>query len=316
MGAEKEARRTAKGDERGEDAVEPGFEVHDPALYRLIPQGTPIERIAGGFGFTEGPVWRGDHLLFSDIPRNRIVCWRELPEGPEVTTFRYPSGNSNGLTLDRQGRLIACEHGNRRVSRTEPDGTVISLAERYEGRRLNSPNDVVVRSDGGVYFTDPPYGLRNLTEGKELPFQGVYRIEPDGRLTLLVDDFERPNGLAFSPDETVLYIDDSARRHIRAFDVRPDGTLVNGRVFFEMQSPDSGSPDGMKVDVQGNIFCTGPGGIWVLTPAGRLLGRIIVPEQPANLAWGGPDWSTLFITARTSVYRLRTATTGIRVGSE
>lgn len=294
--------------------MEPGFEVHDPAFHRLIPQETPIERIAGGFGFTEGPVWRGDHLLFSDIPRNRIVRWRELPEGPEVTTFRYPSGNSNGLTLDRQGRLIACEHGNRRVSRTEPDGTVVSLAERYEGRRLNSPNDVVVRSDGGVYFTDPPYGLRNLTEGKELPFQGVYRIEPDGRLTLLVDDFERPNGLAFSPDETVLYIDDSARRHIRAFDVRPDGTLANGRVFFDMQSPDSGSPDGMKVDVQGNIFCTGPGGTWVITPAGRLLGRIITPEQPANLAWGGPDWSTLFITARTSVYRLRTATTGIRVG--
>ncbi|MER3406440.1 MAG: gluconolactonase, partial [Chloroflexota bacterium] len=253
-------------------------------------------------------------LLFSDIPRNRIVRWRELPEGPEVTTFRYPSGNSNGLTLDRQGRLIACEHGNRRVSRTEPDGTVVSLAERYEGRRLNSPNDVVVRSDGGVYFTDPPYGLRNLTEGKELPFQGVYRIEPDGRLTLLVDDFERPNGLAFSPDEMVLYIDDSARRHIRAFDVRPDGTLANGRVFFDMQSPDSGSPDGMKVDVHGNVFCTGPGGTWVMTPAGRLLGRIITPEQPANLAWGGQDWSTLFITARTSVYRLRTATMGIRVG--
>lgn len=294
--------------------MEPGFEVYDPAFYHLIPQETPIERIAGGFGFTEGPVWRGDHLLFSDIPRNRIVRWRELPEGPEVTTFRYPSGNSNGLTLDRQGRLIACEHGNRRVSRTEPDGTVVSLAERYEGRRLNSPNDVVVRSDGGVYFTAPPYGLRNLTEGKELPFQGVYRIEPDGRLTLLVDDFERPNGLAFSPDEMVLYIDDSARRHIRAFDVRPDGTLANGRVFFDMQSPDSGSPDGMKVDVHGNVFCTGPGGTWVMTPAGRLLGRIITPEQPANLAWGGQDWSTLFITARTSVYRLRTATMGIRVG--
>jgi gluconolactonase len=294
--------------------VEPGFEVHDPAFYHLIPQEAPIERIAGGFGFTEGPVWRGDHLLFSDIPRNRIVRWRELPEGPEVTTFRHPSGNSNGLTLDRQGRLIACEHGNRRVSRTEPDGSVVSLAERYEGRRLNSPNDVVVRADGGVYFTDPPYGLRNLTEGKELPFQGVYRIEPDGRLTLLVNDFERPNGLAFSPDETVLYIDDSARRHIRAFDVRPDGTLANGRIFFEMQSPDSGSPDGMKVDVHGNVFCTGPGGTWVITPAGRLLGRIITPEQPANLAWGGPDWSTLFITARTSVYRVRTATTGIRVG--
>ena len=289
------------------------LEVHAQVFYRLIPEDATIERLAGGFGFTEGPVWRGDHLLFSDIPRRRIVRLRNLAEGPEVTTFRYPSGNSNGLTLDRQGRLIACEHSTRRVTRTEIDGTIRVIAERYDGKRLNSPNDVVVKSDDSIYFTDPPYGLRNQTEGKELSFQGVYRVSPDGRLTLLVDDFERPNGLAFSPDERVLYVDDSARRHIRAFDVQPDGTLANGRIFADMSSPDSGSPDGMKVDVEGNVYCTGPGGLWMFTPKGELLGRIIPPEQPANLAWGDADWRSLYITARTSVYRIRTLVPGIPV---
>lgn len=289
------------------------LEVRSQTFHRLVAEDATAERVAGGFGFTEGPVWRGDHLLFSDIPRRRIVRLRHLAEGPEVTTFRAPSGNSNGLTLDRQGRLIACEHSTRRVTRTEMDGTIRVIAERYDGKRLNSPNDVVVKSDDSIYFTDPPYGLRNQSEGRELLFNGVYRVSPDGTLTLLVDDFERPNGLAFSPDESVLYVDDSRRRHIRAFDVRPDGTLANGRIFADMESPDQGSPDGMKVDTEGNIYCTGPGAIWVFTAQGELLGRIVVPEQPANLAWGDADWRSLYVTARTSVYRIRTLVPGIPV---
>ena len=172
-------------------------EAYSSAIWQIVPEKVTLEQVATGFGFTEGPVWCKDYLLFSDIPRNRIVRWHMRSEGPEVTTFRSPSGNSNGLTLDRSGRLIVCEHSTRRVTRTEVDGFVSVLAERYEGRRLNSPNDVVVRSDGSIYFTDPPYGLENLNAWKELSFNGVYRFAPDGKLVLLVDDFDRPNGLAF-----------------------------------------------------------------------------------------------------------------------
>ena len=289
------------------------IEELDSRIRGIIPEKAMLEQVATGFGFAEGPVWCGDYLLFSDVPQNRIVRWRWLNEGSEVTTFRSPSGNSNGLTLDRRGRLIACEHGPRRITRTEIDGSVVVLAEQYQGKRLNSPNDVAVRSDGSIYFTDPPYGLDNLTVGKELPFSGVYRLAPDSELVLLADDFDRPNGLAFSPDESVLYIDDSPRCHIRAFDVSPDGSLSNGRVFIDMQSPEAGVPDGMKVDQQGNVYCTGPGGLWVIAPNGKCLGRIVLPEQPANLAWGNPDWRTLYITARSSVYRLRLAVPGIAV---
>ncbi|MBM4045306.1 MAG: SMP-30/gluconolactonase/LRE family protein [Planctomycetes bacterium] len=267
------------------------------------------ERIATGFKFTEGPLWHpGGYLLFSDIPENRIVKWTP---GGQVTTFRSPSGNSNGLTFDRQGRLLACEHGNRRVSRAEPDGRVVALAERFDGKRLNSPNDIVVKADGAIYFTDPPYGVK--PEQRELTFQGVYRIASEGKLTLLVDDFDKPNGLAFSPDEKVLYIADTARKHVRAFEVRPDGTLANGRVFAELKSDKPGAPDGMKVDERGNLYVTGPGGTWVFDPTGRHLGTIVTAEVPANCAFGGPDRRTLFITARTSVYRVRVKTPGMRV---
>ncbi len=290
------------------------LEVHDESVHRIVPDGATIERVAGGLGFTEGPVWVTDHLLFSDIPRGRICRLDLLPEGPALNTYRWPSGNSNGLTLDRQRRLIACEHGTRRVSRSEPDGSIVTLADRYEGRRLNSPNDVVVRSDGTIFFTDPPYGLPNLTEGKELPFNGVYSISVDGSLQLQADDFDRPNGLAFSPDERILYIDDSPRRHIRAFDVASNGALSNSRIFAELTSSDQGSPDGMKVAEDGTIVSAGPGGIWIYQPDGKLLGRLIPPEQPANLAWGEADRQTLFITARTSVYRIRLNVVGIPVG--
>lgn len=265
---------------------------------------TQPERIAAGFKFTEGPLWHPDgYLLFSDIYSNRIVKW--TPD-VQVTTFRSPSGYSNGLTFDRQGRLLACEHSNRRVSRTEADGRVVTLADRYQGKRLNSPNDLVVKSDGSIYFTDPPYGVS--PEKRELTFQGVYRIATDGTLTLLVDDFDKPNGLALSPDEKVLYIADMGRKHVRAFDVQPDGTLANGRVFAEL-----GGPDGMKVNEQGHLYVAGSVGTWVFDASGRHLGTIVTPEVPANCAFGGPDRRTLFITARPSVYRVRVETPGMKV---
>jgi gluconolactonase len=301
------------------------LEARTPALHDLVAPDAPLDRIAGGLGFTEGPVWRGGALLFSDIPNQRIARWRRLPEGPELTTLA--TGMSNGLTLDAQGRLLAAEHYGRRVTRIADDGTRTVLAERYDGRRLNSPNDLVVKSDGAIYFTDPPYGVQpgrpgavrpegwwtRPIPGKEQPCHGVYRLAPDGRLHLLADDFALPNGLAFSPDESVLYVDDSAHKHIRAFDVRPDGTLAGGRVLLDMASDDPGVPDGLKVDVHGNVFCTGPGGVWVCRPDGTLLGRIVLPELPANVGWG-EDGTVLFVTARTSVYRVPTRTRGAILG--
>jgi sugar lactone lactonase YvrE len=301
------------------------LEVRDAGLHDLIAPDAAIERVAGGLVFTEGPVWRSGQLLFSDIPNDRIVRWRRLPEGPELTTFAR--GMSNGVTLDRQGRVLAAEHYGRRVIRVADDGTRTVLAERFQGKRLNSPNDIVVKSDGSIYFTDPPYGVHRVPagsvrppewwtkpiDGKEQSAHGVYRIAPDGTLHLLVDDFALPNGLAFSPDESVLYIDDSARKHIRAFDVRADGTLTGSRVLLDMASDDPGVPDGLKVDARGNVFCTGPGGTWVCRATGHLLGRIVLPELPANLAWG-EDGSVLYFTARTSVYRLPTKTRGTLPG--
>jgi len=267
-----------------------------------------MTKVASGFRFTEGPVWHPDgYLLFSDIPADTIYV---LKEREAAQQWRSPSGHSNGLALDRRGRLIACEHGNRRLSRTEPDGTITALATRYAGKRLNSPNDVVVRSDGSIYFTDPPYG-GVPPEERELSFSGLYRVTADsGKLELLADDLDGPNGLAFSPDERVLYVDDSARRHIRAFDVAADGTLSNGRVFAEMVSDAEGVPDGMKVDTAGNVYCTGPGGVWVYRPDASLIGVVASPEQPANLAFGGSERKALYLTARTSIYRLMTKIAG------
>jgi gluconolactonase len=293
--------------------VDYAFEDVSPLFRRLVPM---LDRVATGFGFTEGPVWRGGELLFSDIPNSRTIRYRALPEGPEVTTFRHPTGNANGMTLDLQGNLIACEHSARRVSRVDQQGRAEPLVEAYQGKRLNSPNDVVVRSDGSIFFTDPPYGLRNHTEGKELSFNGVFCLKPDGTLNVVVDDFELPNGLAFSPDEKTLYVDDSARFHIRSFDVAADGTLSGGAVWAEMENPndEAGVPDGMKVDSEGHVFCTGPGGVWVFGTNGRLLGRITMPEVTANLAWAGHDWRTLYLTASTSLYRLHVSVPGIPVG--
>src|SRR5688500_14079967 len=301
------------------------LDLRDAGLHDLVAPDAVIERVAGGLIFTEGPVWRGNALLFSDIPNRRIARWRRLPEGAELTTFA--TGHSNGLTLDRQGRVLAAEHGGRRVTRIADDGARTVLAEKYEGKRLNSPNDLIVKSNGDIYFTDPPYAVQTVAPGsarpegwwkapipgKELSFQGVYRLTPEGALHLLVDDFALPNGLAFSPDESVLYICDSAHKHIRAFDVGGDGGLSKSRIVLEMASNDPGVADGMKTDAQGNIFSTGPGGVWVCRADGTLLGRIILPELPANVGWG-EDGSVLFATARTSVYRIQTKTRGTLPG--
>lgn len=283
-------------------------------LKRLIAAGDP-EKIAGGFIFTEGPVWSPHgYLLFSDIEGNRIYRYDPSANGDNVSVWRENSGNSNGNTLDRQGRLVTCEHGNRRVSRTEHDGSVITLANSYNGKRLNSPNDVVVKSDGTVYFSDPPYGIQ--PEQREQPCNGLYRIKADGVLELLRDDFDRPNGLAFSPDESILYVDDSPRRHVRAFDVQPDGTLTNSRIFADMDHPQPGSPDGMKLDVEGNLYVAGATGIWVFTPEGEHLGVVTTPERPANCAWGDADRQTLYVTARTALFRIRTNVPGLAVMGE
>ena len=297
------------------------LDARSASLSKLVSESAPLERVAGGFGFTEGPLWLGDHLLFSDIASSRIVRWQELPEGPELRTFRAPSNLANGLTVDQQGRLLACEGSTRRLTRTDASGVVAVIADRYEGKRINSPNDVVVSSRGAIYFSDPfwgngfhnPYGPRVTAAERELSFDGVFRVDPAGRLVPVADDFARPNGLAFSPDESILYVDDTRRFHIRAFDVRPDGSLANSRIFAELVAPEEGVPDGMKVDVEGNIYCTGPGGVWVVAPSGEILGRIVPPEVPANVAWGGSDWSTLYITARSSVYRIRVNVPGIPV---
>jgi len=277
-------------------------------LRELVESGDP-ERLVSGFQFLEGPIWLPDgSLLFSDIPANRIYRWTE-DGGAQV--WREPSGNSNGLTLDRTGRLVACEHSNRRVTRTERDGSITVLADSYQGKRLNSPNDVVVKSDGTIYFTDPPYGIE--PNEKEQPCNGVYRILPNGELQRLLDDFDRPNGLAFSPDESILYIDDSPRRHVRSFDVRADGSLEDRGVLADMDHPQPGSPDGMKVNESGHLFVTGATGVWVFEPDGTLLGVIAPPERPANCAWGGTDRKTLYMTAQTSLYRVRVKVAGLLV---
>ena len=274
----------------------------------IMPDGGELEKLVGGFRFIEGPVWMPTGtLVFSDIPADTMYEWKE--GAAEATVFRTPSNNSNGNTLDREGRLLTCEHGSRKLTRTEKDGTIAVLAERFEGRRLNSPNDVVVHSGGAIYFTDPPYGVKK--EQEEIGFNGVYRLAPDGALTALVTDFNRPNGLAFSPDEKWLYIDDTAEKHLRVFDVQADGSLANGRTFAEVKGEKPGVPDGLRVDTRGSVYCTGSGGIQVFAPSGRRLGTIDVPEVAANCAWGDADRKTLYITASTGLYRIRLKVAGV-----
>lgn len=279
-------------------------------FYDLFPRSAELVQAATGFIFTEGPAWDAvdGSLVFSDIKGNTIY---RLKETGEISVVRRPSGMSNGLAFDGGHRLIACEHAGRRLSLFSlhnPIGPIVPLAETYQGKRLNSPNDVVVASDRSIYFTDPIYGLvkeLQAPEARELPFQGVYRLSLSGELTLLVDDFAGPNGLAFSPDERRLYVNDTERQHIRVFDVNERGLLENGRLFAELDvSRGEGVADGLKVDAEGRVYCVGPAGVWVFEQDGSVIGLLEVPEITSNLTWGGKDGRTLYITATSSVYRI------------
>ena len=287
-----------------------------------ILESTEAIHLAGG-GPTEGPLWHpGGYLTFVRHRMSQLMRWNL--DG-SLSTVRENTGEGNGCTLDRQGRLIMCEAANRRVGRTEADASITAIAEQWQGKRLNRPNDVVCRSDGSIFFTDPEGTIPR--EQRELGFSAVFRIAPDGQLHLATNECEYPNGLAFSPDESVLYVAISrldercieeieqgqvcTHRRIRAFDVAPDGTLTNNRVFIDMASAEPGVPDGMKVDTEGRVYCTGSGGIWVIDPAGNQLGVIRVPEVPRNMAFGGPSLNTLYITAGDSLYSLETRVRGI-----
>jgi gluconolactonase len=288
--------------------------IRDPRFTQVVGRDVQFERITTGCLFTEGPLWHPtDHyLLWSDMPGDHLRRWSPR-DG--VSTFRKPCNKSNGLTWDRQGRLLACEHASSQVTRTEADGGITPLATHFQGKQLNSPNDIVCAADGGVYFSDPPYGraeFYGVPRAPELPFQGVYRAGLDPkRPTLLVDDFDRPNGLCFSRDGRRLFINDTARQHIRVFDVKPDGGLAGGKLWAETTGEGPGAPDGMKIDSDGNVYCCGPGGIHVLTPDAVCLGVIHVPEHTANFAWGDADYRSLYITASTSVYRIRVQVPGL-----
>ena len=282
------------------------IEQFDPALEKIVSTTEPIKDIAFGFGgplgSAEGPVWikEGGYLLFSDINASKRM---KYTPGQGVTVFQENTNQANGLTRDQQGRIVACEHETRRVTRRELDGSLTVIANSFQGKRLNRPNDVVVKSDGSIYFTDPNGAF--VPEQWDLSFAGVFRVSADlGTITVLVDDFLTPNRLAFSPDESILYINDTRRGHIRAFAVAPNGTLARqtDHVFADLTGPEPGVPDGMKVDIAGNVYCGGAGGIYVMDSTGKKLGRI-VHGQPAttNVAFGGDDWKTLFFTSRTMI---------------
>lgn len=273
-----------------------------------VPEGAEVETLASDFGFTEGPHWHQEgFLIFSDIPESTIYQWS--PADGSIDVYRRPSGRSNGITVDNDGHLILAQHDGR-VSLIEDDGQETPLVTEYQGDRLNSPNDVVVKSDGTIYFTDPPYGVSD--EAKELEIHGVYRLSGTGKAQLLTDQFNRPNGLTFSPDESRLYVNDSQSGEIHVFDVNPDGSLSNGELFAVPEDADAeGGPDGMKVDTDGNLYTTGPGGIWIYSPGGEVIDRIPTPESATNLAFGGPDNQTLFITGPDSVFRIELNTTGV-----
>jgi gluconolactonase len=297
-------------------------QVKAPAFLELVDEDAELEQLGTGFTFTEGPIWNpAGYLLFSDMPGDTRRRWD--PDAG-VTEVASPSNKGNGMTIDNDGRLVVCEHVTSSVVRMDPDGKGGGrevLATHYEGKELNSPNDVVVKSDGAIYFTDPTYGRMpgfGIERDQDLDFQGVYRIPPGGGDTeLLVGDFSQPNGLCFSTDESLLYINDTDRAHIRVFDVQADGTIANGRVLAE--NIGSGKlevgdlVDGMKLDEKGNVWVTGPGGVCVFDPDGEQIGTVEVPENVGNLNWGGPDWNWLFIPATTSVYRITCKVSGNRL---
>jgi gluconolactonase len=287
-------------------------------FYELVSTGARLERLGTGFTFTEGPVWnhRGKFLLFSDMPADVRRRW-DARDG--VREVARPSNKANGMTYEADGSLLVCEHATSSVMRIRTDGSHETVVSHYSGKELNSPNDIVVASDRRIYFSDPTYGrmpVFGVERKQDLSFQGVYRVQPSGqRIELLADDFEQPNGLCFSPDETLLYVNDSSRAHIRAFKVAKDGTIDHGAVFFDKIGSgalEEGIPDGMKCDAEGNIYVTGPRGIWVISPKAELLGRIDVPENVGNLNWGNDSWKTLFICASTSLYKIDLQVSGNR----
>ena len=295
-----------------------GVAAKSDALYDLVDPGAEVEKLGTGFTFTEGPIWNPDgFLLFSDMPGDTRRRWDEQGGVREVAK---PSNKGNGMTLDADGRLLVCEHATSSLVRMDPDGTGSGrevVASHYQGRELNSPNDVILKRDGSIYFSDPTYGrmpVFGVERDQDLDFQGVYRLPPGGgEPQLLVDDFEQPNGLCFSPDESLLYINDTPRAHIRVFDVASDGTLENGRMFFENIGSgviEEGIPDGMKCDQRGNVYVTGPGGVWVISPDSEQLGVIEVPENVGNLTFGGPSWDVLYLPSSASLYRIQMKVTG------
>ena len=301
------------------------IERFDPAFEKLVAADAKVEKLAGGYTWSEGPVWYKGAVLFSDVPNNVVHRWAEgmtasevflKPSGllTEVPGFREPG--SNGLALDRQGRLLLCQHGERRVARYE-NGKFSTVADKIDGKRFNTPNDLAVRKSGEIYFTDPPYGFEKMDADpkKELDYHGVYRVATDGKVTLLAKTIRFPNGIAFSPDDKTLYVSstENGNPHIQAFDVKADGTLANERLFFDarpLSKKDApGSTDGFKVDREGNVWSSGPGGILVITPAGKLVGRINTGVPTANCNWGD-DGSTLYITANNDLVRVKTLTKG------
>ena len=319
---------TSMAEEKVEYPTFGSIERKDPRLDALLPKEARMEKLASGFKWAEGPIWNkaGSFILFSDVPENVIYKWQE--GDTKATPFMRPSGytgsvarggepGSNGLTMDKSGRLILCEHGDRRVARQELDGTKKTLADKYDGKRLNSPNDVVVKSNGDVYFTDPPYGLVKNWEdpAREQDVCGVYRVAEDGKVTLLTGELKRPNGLAFSPDEKILYVaqSDGEKPIIMAYPVKDDGTIDAGKVFFDAlplaKQGKKGAPDGMKVDKDGNLWATGPGGVLILAPDGTHLGTLATGVNTANCNWGD-DGSVLYITADKQLCRVKTSTKG------
>jgi len=290
-----------------------GLHAYAPIFWELVEPEAQLERLASGFHFLEGPAWdvRQHELIFSDIIGNSIYRWRE---DHGVRVLRQPSNMANGNTFDLRGNLWTCEHAASRVSRTNLKGVYRVMADQYQDKQLNSPNDIVVKGDGSVYFSDPNFGRRErvgIPRSQELPIQGVYRFEPDqGELTLLADDFENPNGLCFDLQEKRLFINDSPRGHIRVFDVNEDGSLSDGRVWAEVHGSGPGVPDGMKFDSAGNLYCCGPGGVHIYDAEANRLGWIEIPEQTANFVWGDADLCSLYLTASTSLYRLRMRQSG------
>jgi gluconolactonase len=288
-------------------------EIRDPRFKEVVADRVQFQQLATGFLFTEGPLWHptGQYLLFSDMPGDHMRKW-SAKDG--VSTFRKPCAQSNGLTWDKQGRLIVCEHATSKVTRTETDGSSTVIASHHDGKELNSPNDVVVKSDGAIYFTDPIYG-RNEYYGNPRPLpredRGLYRAEPDGKaLTQLAGDFAQPNGLCFSLDEKELFVNDTERGHIRVFDVKADGTVAGGRVWAQVKGEGNGAPDGMKIDSAGNVYCAGPGGIHVFDLQATCLGVIKLPESVANFCFGDDDFRSVYATASTSLYRFRVTIPG------